>query len=66
MGAVRDPIDVSMNSIKDPSVLKMNHPAIRSKYPVNDRISLALCGCCTNVSPIDLMNKQPPFFRFEE
>jgi jouberin len=55
-----------MSSIRDPSVPNMQLPLIRSKFPLGDRISLALCGCGNNLTPVQIMKNLPPLFKFEE
>lgn len=59
-------MDVHLNSIRDMSVPDMNLPAIRSKFPLGDRLSLALCKCSYKLSPIQQMELIPPLFVFEE
>jgi hypothetical protein len=44
----------------------MQGPTIRSKYPLGDRISLAMCGCYTNQNPVQTLKAIPPLFKFEE
>ena len=45
----------------------MNLPQIRSKYPLSDRLGLALACCCANpLNPVETLKKLPPLFKFEE
>jgi hypothetical protein len=60
------PIDVSMSTIKEASILNMNIPLIRKKFPLGDRISLALCGCGKSLNPVQIMRNQSPLFTFEQ
>jgi hypothetical protein len=46
------PIDVTINSIKDASILNMHLPVIRSKFPLGDRFALAICGCGKDINPV--------------
>lgn len=55
-----------MNSIKEPSRPNMQGPTIRSKYPLGDRFSLALCGCYVEQDPVQAMKQQPALFQFSE
>lgn len=55
-----------MNTIKEPSMPNMQGPTIRSKYPLGDRVSLAMCGCYSDVNPCQTMKLLPPLFKFEE
>lgn len=55
-----------MNTIKEPSMPNMQGPTIRSKYPLGDRVSLAMCGCYSDVNPCQTMKLMPPLFKFEE
>ena len=41
-----------MNSIRDPSAPNMQLAAIRSKYPLGDRLTLAMFGCMKNLTPV--------------
>ena len=45
-------VDVSLNRIDEPFILNMSAPTIRKKFPLSDRISLALCGCGKGKSPV--------------
>lgn len=41
-------------------------PEIRERFPLGDRISLALFGCFHKLTPIEEMKKRTPLFKFEE
>lgn len=55
-----------MTAIKDASILNMTIPQIRKKFPIGDRISLALCGCGKSLNPVQIMRNQSPLFTFEQ
>ena len=56
-----------MNSIRDPSVPNMQLDTIRRKFPLGDRLSLAMFACCANsLTPVQILKNLPPLFKFEE
>ena len=59
-------MEIAINDSKEASVPNMQLPAIRSKFPLSDRISLALCSCSTTMPPAQIMKNMPPLFKFEE
>lgn len=55
-----------MNAVREPAPPNLNLPQLRSKFPLSDRMSMALCGCCyPKHSPRSIIRNQEPLFKFE-
>ena len=60
-------VDVKIPEIREDSIPNLNLPQLRSKFPLSDRISLSLFGCCQpKLSPRTQLRNTPPLFQFDE
>ena len=55
-----------MGPITEEVLPNMALPAIRSKYPLGDRMALALSCCCKSLAPVDVLRANPATFQFTD
>lgn len=60
-------VPINLKSINEMSVPDLNSASLRSKFPLSDRLSLALCRCCNpKLSPRSQLREQAPLFKFTD